>query len=123
MNPLGLIFSFLYPFIFVDTKAEEIQFKKQVQTMMISLVGVTALWLILTIMTFFENESQDSQGLLSTEAEPKKIPEMISQIKILLKDKAYLGMLLACSIAFGSFGGFGISVNFLLSVWDYDEVG
>ena len=32
-------------------------------------------------------------------------------------------MLFACSIVFGSFGGVGVAVNFLLTVWGYDQVG
>lgn len=123
MNPLGLIASFLYPFVFLKSGVAEDEFKTQVRAMMISFIWITATSFILTVLTFFDKRVRnklESEPLL--EGKSKKPTRIMAQIKQLMKDRAYVGMLLACSVAFGSFGGFGVSVNFLVSVWGYDEV-
>jgi hypothetical protein len=51
----------------------------------------------------------------------KPVPIM-DQVRVLVKDKPYMGMCLSASIVFGSFGGSGVAINLVMSVWGFDEV-
>lgn len=55
MNPIGIIGSFIFPFFFVDPDAEVPALRTQIFNMMMGFTAVTALWLVLTIVSFFEN--------------------------------------------------------------------
>ena len=57
MNPIGIIGSFIYPFFFVDTDSTNSQIKTQVELMMFSFAIISAVWLVLSLFTFFENKN------------------------------------------------------------------
>lgn len=131
MNPIGIIGSFIFPFVFVDPDADIPELKTQIYNMMFGFTAVTVSWLIITIVSYFENTHKkalahlvDKTSRLQEESfeEPEEEAEVpiMKQISTLLHDKSYIGMLLASSIVFGSFGGVGVAVNFLLTVWGYD---
>lgn len=45
-----------------------------------------------------------------------------TQIRVLSRDKSYVTMFLAAGVAYGCFSGVQFSVNFIVSVWGYEEV-
>lgn len=55
MNPIGVIGSFIFPFFFVDPDADIPDLRNQVYNMMLGFTGVTSLWLLLTLVSYFEN--------------------------------------------------------------------
>ena len=55
MNPIGIIGSFIFPFFFVDPNASVPDLKTQIYNMMLGFTGVTSLWLIITLISYFEN--------------------------------------------------------------------
>jgi hypothetical protein len=129
MNPIGVIMSIIYPFLFVDPDAEASVIKTQVFKMMVSFALISGSLLVLSMLTFFENTDKNKalsgtdETILDLNGSPivDKIP-IKAQVKVLFRDKTYMGMLLSAAIVFGSFGGVGVGINLVMAVWGYDEV-
>ena len=64
MNPIGIIGSFIFPFFFVDPDAGIPAIKAGVYNMMVGFTVITAIWFILTLVSFFENNHKKALGHL-----------------------------------------------------------
>lgn len=93
---------------------------------------VSCLWLVLVISSFyqrgqnFDDDTLDEERLkeLEREKEVEKFTriDFRTQIRVLRNDKTYVAMFLAAGIVYGCFSAIQFSVNFIVSVWGYEEV-
>lgn len=105
--------------------------------MMLTFAIIAGSWLLLSIFTFYENgqrphekkkakKERESLDSLTTKEDStiskRNHVSVREQVKILIADKCYISMFLAAGIVFGSFGGIGVAINLVMSVWGYNEL-
>lgn len=133
MNPIGMILANFYPFLFLQL--ENTTYKKQkieVFNYLTSYMLVSCLWFILAISSFYQRDQrfdddsldEEKMKIIQEEKEVEKFTKIDfrTQIKVLTRDRSYVGMFLAAGVAYGCFSGVQFSVNFIVSVWGYEEV-
>lgn len=119
MNPLGIMMSFLTPFIFVDPKHEEMSvIRSQVKDFFTFHSALAGFMFFTTLFFFHENKANKE---MKEEEEGVKI-SIGSQLKTLFSDSTYICLLLSFAIVNASLGGISAVLSPIVAVWGHDEV-
>lgn len=138
MNPLGVMASFVFPFIFIkDSSSNEIV-KEQVFKLFLTTVLIGGTIFLMILIFFHDNESylkkhkkelkeNNSKSDLSEKSEfsddsfEEKIP-FSKQLKTVFGDLCYFFMFISGSLIFGTLGGTANTLNVIVSIWGYEQV-
>jgi Na+/melibiose symporter-like transporter len=128
MNPIGLIVSTFLPFIFIKPESSRHDLKIQVFNYLTSYMLISAVWFVLIIASYSSDDDDDEldeeeQRKAKEEKEINEFEKLDfkTQVKILAHDRAYVGMFLAAAISYGCYTAMQFTLNFIVSVWGYEE--
>ena len=144
-NSLGVILSFLYPFIFVRGKVNDITRKQQILLYLSSQAIVCGVLFLVILLFFFERAgklkaiskrtTRMKQAKLKAGEDPLQPAPYNTkyfdikgnllfavQIRYLLKDGAYIMMFVVAGTLVSLLSAVGTTLNSIVSIWGYPQV-
>lgn len=122
MAPLGIMVSFLVPFVFIHSDHEDTQvIRGQVGNFFTFHTALAGFMFITSVLFFHENQANDGDNNEDEDNEDSNV-SVSNQLSNLFKDPPYVTLLIGFGVINASLGGLSAVLSPIVAVWGYEEV-